>query len=102
MTNSLAVAVDQPIKAVEYACRAGFSVADLCRRWKIGPDKVHGFISRGELIAVNVATTLSGRPQWRITPEAVTLFEQRRSSGPSAKPKRRRHRRQHEVDYYPD
>jgi hypothetical protein len=78
----------------------GFSVADLCRRWKVGSDKVHGFLRRGELIGVNVATHLSGRPQWRITPESVEQFERRRSSAPPPKPPRRR-RQQATVDYYP-
>jgi hypothetical protein len=77
----------------------GYSVADLCQRWKVGSDKIHGFISRGELAAVNVATNLAGRPQWRITPEAVAAFERRRTSAPSPKPQRRR-RRQDLVDYY--
>src|SRR5262245_43820359 len=92
MNNAVAIAADQPANDVE--CRTGFSVADLCLRWKVGAYKVHGFIRRGELLAVNVATNLSGRPQWRITPESVALFERRRSSGPTAKPTRQRHRRQ--------
>jgi hypothetical protein len=78
----------------------GFRVADLCRRWKVGPDKVHSFIRRGELIAFNVASNLSGRPQWRITPESVELFERRRSSAAPPKPHRQR-RQQQAVDYYP-
>ena len=31
----------------------GFSVADLCRRWKVGPDKIRAFLRRGELVGVN-------------------------------------------------
>jgi hypothetical protein len=80
---------------------SGFSVADLCRRWKVGPDKVHRFLRSGELIGVNLATNLSGKPQWRISPEAVEQFERKRSSAPPPKPPRRR-RRTAEVDYYPD
>jgi hypothetical protein len=79
----------------------GFSVADLCRRWKVGADKIHAFLRRGELIGVNVATNLSARPQWRITWESVDLFEKRRSSAPPPKPPRRR-RQSALVDYYPD
>jgi hypothetical protein len=78
----------------------GFSVADLCCRWKVGSDKVHGFIRRGDLVAVNVATNLSSRPQWRITPESVDAFERRRSSMPTPK-HRRRPRRPVPVDFYP-
>jgi hypothetical protein len=80
--------------------QGGLSVADLCRRWKVGPDKIHGFIRSGELLAVNVASTLAGRPRWRIMPDAVTQFEQRRSSTPLPKPPRRR-RRQEAIDFYP-
>jgi hypothetical protein len=83
------------------AGQGGFSVADLCRRWKVGADKVHGFLRRGELLAVNVATSLCGRPQWRVTRESVELFERRRSSAPPPKAPRRR-RRQAAIDYYPD
>jgi hypothetical protein len=79
----------------------GFSVADLCHRWKVGADKVHGFIRRGELVGVNVATDLASRPQWRITPESVELFERRRSSTPPPKPARRR-RPACQTDFYPD
>jgi hypothetical protein len=75
-------------------------VADLCRRWKVGADKVHAFIRRGELVAVNLAANLSARPQWRITRESVEQFERRRSSMPPPKP-RRRHR-QTAPDFYPD
>jgi hypothetical protein len=78
----------------------GFTVADLCRRWRVGPDKIHAFLRKGELIGVNVASTLSGRPQWRITAESVEQFERRRSSAPPPKPPRRR-RRGVPVDYYP-
>jgi hypothetical protein len=79
----------------------GYSVADLCRRWKVGPDKVRAFLGRGELIGVNVASNLSARPQWRITLESVELFERRRSSTPPPKPLRRRRRNGAMVDYYP-
>jgi hypothetical protein len=81
--------------------QSGFSVADLCRRWRVGEGKVHGFLHRGELIGVNVATNLSGRPQWRITLESVETFERRRSSAPAPKPARRRRRRE-VIDFYPD
>ncbi len=77
----------------------GYRVADLCRRWKVGADKVHGFLRRGELVGVNVATNLCGRPQYRITQESVRLFEKRRSTAPPPKPQRRRPA---VKDYYPD
>lgn len=91
----------QPLRRPEGNLR-GFSVADLCRRWKVGPDKILGFLRRGELIGVNLATNLSARPQWRITPESVELFELRRSSAPPPKPARRKRNATGFVDYYPD
>jgi len=78
----------------------GYTVADLCQRWRVGPDKIHGFLRRGELVGVNVATHLSARPQWRVSREAVEAFERRRSSAPPPKPPRRR--RMQMVDYFPD
>src|SRR5688572_22621567 len=81
--------------------RNGYSVAELCARWKIGADKVNAFIRRGELVAVNVATNTSVRPQWRITPEAVAEFEARRTSAPPPKPVRRR-RASTATDFFPD
>jgi hypothetical protein len=78
----------------------GYSVADLARRWKVGADKIYAFLRRGELVAVNVATNVSGRPQWRITPESVERFEQRRSSAPPPKPARRK-KRTPQIDFYP-
>jgi hypothetical protein len=85
----------------DQATPAGFRVADLCRRWKVGPDKIRGFLRRGELAGVNVAATLSGKPQWRITPESVERFEQRRAAGPRPSPAKRVRRRTG-VDFYPD
>lgn len=82
--------------------QSGFSVADLCRRWKVGPGKIHAFLRRGELVGVNLATNLSGRPQWRVTRQSVELFERRRSSARPPKPNRKRRPRAHEVDFYPD
>ena len=80
---------------------AGFTVADLCRRWRVGPDKIHGFLRRGELLGVNLASSLSAKPQWRIAPESVQAFENRRSSKPPPKPQRRR-RQPPAIDFFPD
>jgi hypothetical protein len=81
----------------------GLSPRNLCRRFKVGIDKVLGWIRRGELKAVNVATTLCGKPRWVVTPEALAEFERRRASGPPPKPQRKRRKRDPDfVDYYPD
>jgi hypothetical protein len=78
----------------------GFTVADLCSRWRIGAAKVRGFLRRGELVGINLATNVSAKPQWRITRESVEAFEQRRTSAPP--PKLPRRRKPQIVDYYPD
>lgn len=79
----------------------GYTVADLARRWRIGEDKVRAFLRRGELIGVNLAANLSARPQWRITPESVELFERRRTSAPPPRPPRRKRQPPGWVDYFP-
>ena len=82
------------------ATEAGYTVRDLARRWRIGSDKIRAFIRAGELVAINLATHRSAKPQWRITSESVEAFEQRRSSTPPPKPQRRR-RKAAMIDYYP-
>jgi hypothetical protein len=81
---------------------AGYTVADLCRRWRIGEDKLRGFLRRGELVGVNVATDPAGKPQWRVTAESVAAFESRRSSVPAPKLQRRRKMPIGFVDFFPD
>jgi hypothetical protein len=68
----------------------------------VGEDKVYGWIRNGELVAFNVATVLSGKPQWRISPEAAAEFERRRRGGPPPKPAPRKRRPGGEIDFYPD
>jgi hypothetical protein len=58
-------------------------------------------IARGEVVAVNTASTVCGKPRWIILPEALATFERRRrSAGPAPKP--RRQKRSDIVDFYPD
>jgi hypothetical protein len=71
-----------PDTIARYSPPHGFSVADLCRRWRVGADKVRGFLRRGELVGVNQAISAQARPQWRITVESVEAFEHRRTSVP--------------------
>jgi hypothetical protein len=63
--------------------QAGLTVGDVARRYRVGEDKVRGWIRRGELAAVNTAAALCGKPRWVILPEALAAFEtRRRGSGP--------------------
>lgn len=62
----------------------------LADRWGISVRKIHEWIGSGELVALNVARDLKGKPQWIITAEAIANFEAKRSSKPSPKPPVRR------------
>jgi transposase len=80
---------------------AGLTVKDVAKRYRVSPDKVRAWISRGELAAVNTAEVLCGKPRWVIMPETLASFEQRRAGGPPPKPTRRR-KPSCMVDYFPD
>jgi hypothetical protein len=80
---------------------SGLTVADVARRYRVSPDKVRSWIARGELLAINTASALCGRPRWVIPPDALVEFERRRSSVPTPKPVRRQ-RQSELVDFYPD
>jgi len=55
---------------------------DIAKRFGVGLPKVLGWISRGELGAVNVANTTETRPRWRIRDCDLLAFELRRMSRP--------------------
>jgi excisionase family DNA binding protein len=79
---------------------SGLTVADLAKRLRVSQDKIRAWITRGELVAVNTAAALCGRPRWVIAPEALAEFERRRAGAPTPKTPRRR-KRTNDVDYYP-
>lgn len=57
----------------------------------VKPDKVLGWIRSGSLRAVNFAAKTSGRPRWRISPEAIAEFELVRTNpGRAAVPQRQK------------
>jgi hypothetical protein len=64
--------------------------ADVARRYGISEDKVVVWIRSGELRAINVATSRSGRPRWRIDPADLTVFESLRAAIPEKSQVRRR------------
>jgi transposase len=79
----------------------GYTTRDVARRYRVGEDKVRGWIRRGELAAVNTSSALCGKPRWIVLPDALAAFERRRSASP---PPKVRHRRRVAgiIDYYPD
>jgi transposase len=81
---------------------AGLTVADVARRYRVGPDKVRAWIARGELAAIDTAAVRCGRPRWVITPEALAAFERARTGGPATQQVPRRRRRLQAVDYFAD
>lgn len=52
------------------------------RQLGVTPEKVIGWIRRGELRAANLATTLKGRPRYRIAPDDLDSFLVRRTVAP--------------------
>ena len=80
---------------------AGLTVADVARRYRVGEDRVRGWITRGELRAINRRDTRSRRPSWVIPPEALAEFERGRTATPPPKPPRRK-KRTVAIDFYPD
>jgi hypothetical protein len=80
----------------------GFTVRDVARRYRVSPDKVRGWISRGELGAIDTARHRCGRPRFIVLPHHLTDFEKRRAAATPQKPAQRRRRRTAAVDYFPD
>jgi transposase len=80
---------------------AGYTVADLARRYRVSEDRVRGWIARGEMRAINRRDTRSGRPSWVVTTEALAEFERGRQATPPPKPLRGKKKR-NLVDFYPD
>jgi hypothetical protein len=83
------------------ATAVGLTVAEFARRYRIGRDKARAMIARGEVVAVNTASTVCGKPRWIILPEALAAFEKRRRSAGEA-PKPLRIKKSDVVDLYPD
>jgi hypothetical protein len=78
----------------------GLTTREVARRYRVSRDKVHSWIKRGELSAINTAAPLA-KPRWVVLPDALASFERGRQATPP--PKRQQHRRQRtvETDYYP-
>lgn len=70
----------------------------LAQRYGVKVTKVLTWIATGQLRALNVATKVTGRPRWRITPEAIDAFETSRTA--QAQPAKASRRRQRQpADY---
>ncbi len=80
---------------------AGYTVADLAKRYRVSPDKVRAWIRRAELRAVNTADRRCARPRFVVSPEALAEFERGRQAATPPKPAKRK-KRIAQVDYFPD
>lgn len=78
----------------------GWTPNELARLLRVSPDRVRGWIVRGELQALNTAATRCGRPRYVVLPHHLAAFEQGRRASEPAPPRRRR--RRPAKDYYPD
>jgi hypothetical protein len=80
---------------------AGFTVADVARRYRVGEDKVRAWIKSGKLGAINTRDTSCSKPRYVVLPEHLAAFEKARSVAPPPKaPKRRRPAGQ--KDFFPN
>lgn len=66
-----------------------FTIKEVRIRYRVSEHTVLQWIHNGELKAINVSKQRGGKPQWRITEEALENFEQLRQAD-SPQPKRRR------------
>jgi transposase len=73
-----------------------FGIKDICERFAVGEHTVLGWIRRGELRAIDVSRKQGGRPKWRVTPQALDVFELARTATPPP-PRTRRKRPQADV-----
>jgi len=77
-----------------------FTPEQIAQRYGISPDKVRGWIVRGELAAVNVVARLGGKPRWRISAEALEQFERARAPVPVVKVERRRKSKEGVIEFF--
>jgi transposase len=83
------------------ATPAGYTTADIAKRFRVGEDKIRSWIRSGELIAINTADVKCGKPRFVVTAESLAAFERGRQTVTPPKPARRK-KRTNVVDFYPD
>ncbi len=59
-----------------------YSIKDLMARYAVGEHSCLQWIRQGDLTAINVAKRNGGKPQWRVTQDALEQFELRRTKAP--------------------
>lgn len=74
---------------------------EVARLLRVDVMKVLAWVRRGELAAVNVASSQSKRPRWRISQTALDTFLAARSAVPPAQVQRRRRRQCRAIEFFP-
>jgi hypothetical protein len=60
----------------------GLTPREVARRYRVSPERVRGWIVRGELGAINLARVRCGMPRYVVLPEHLAAFEQARQVSP--------------------
>jgi excisionase family DNA binding protein len=71
---------------------ATYTPPEVARFLRTDVHKVHAWIARNELTAINIAERAGGRPRWRIRQTDLEAFLLRRQSRPPTPSVRRRRR----------
>jgi hypothetical protein len=73
---------------------------EYAKQRRIDVHKVLAFIKTDQLKAVNFATTTGGPPRYRISPEAIALFEASRSTAPQPRITRTRRKNPNVTEFF--
>ncbi|HPM82223.1 MAG TPA: helix-turn-helix domain-containing protein [Candidatus Anammoximicrobium sp.] len=76
-----------------------YSVSELAAVLAVDPMKILGWIHRGELRAINVAESATGRPRWRVPRKSWEAFTAARTNQAPVKPPRRK-RERYVMEFY--
>ena len=76
------------------------SLPQLAEQLGVDPCKISSWIQSGELLAFNIATRVGGRPRWRIAPEDLAEFLQRRRASAPRLPRQRRRRSEDVIEFF--
>lgn len=86
----------------EIEAARGWTINELAKILRVSPDKIRGWIRSGNLKAINIASTLAGKPRFVILPKHLEEFEQTRTTGPPPKTIRKKRKPKGYIDFYPD
>ena len=81
----------------------GLTTAEVAARYRVGEDRVRGWIKNGALKAINTADAKCGRPRYVVLPEYLAEFERGRSIAPPPKTcSYSRACKPEAIDFFPD